>query len=40
MPNTPALVNEGMSALCANKNITEEELKEVKVYLIVLENLK
>ncbi|WP_283591956.1 pyrroline-5-carboxylate reductase [Clostridium butanoliproducens] len=30
MPNTPALVNEGMSALCANKNVTEEELKEVK----------
>jgi len=30
MPNTPALVNEGMSVLCANKNTTEEELKEVK----------
>ena len=30
MPNTPALVNEGMSALCKNKNITEEELTIVK----------
>lgn len=26
MPNTPALVGEGMSAICPNKNITEEEL--------------
>ena len=26
MPNTPALVNEGMSAICPNKNITKEEL--------------
>ena len=30
MPNTPALVNEGMSALCKNKNITDEELNIVK----------
>ena len=30
MPNTPALVNEGMSALCPNKNIEGEELKIVK----------
>ena len=30
MPNTPALVNEGMSALCKNKNITDEELNTVK----------
>ena len=30
MPNTPALVNEGMSALCKNKNITDEELEIVK----------
>lgn len=30
MPNTPALVNEGMSALCPNKNIEDEELKIVK----------
>ena len=30
MPNTPALVNEGMSALCKNKNITDEELTIVK----------
>lgn len=29
MPNTPALVGEGMSALCANKNITCDELKDV-----------
>lgn len=30
MPNTPALVNEGMAAICKNKNITDEELNEVK----------
>jgi len=29
MPNTPALVGEGMSALCANKNITKEEMQDV-----------
>lgn len=29
MPNTPALVAEGMSAICPNKNVTEEELKYV-----------
>ena len=29
MPNTPALVGEGMSAICANKLITEAELEEV-----------
>ena len=29
MPNTPALVGAGMSALCANRNITKEELQEV-----------
>jgi len=29
MPNTPALVGQGMSAICANKNITKEELKDV-----------
>lgn len=29
MPNTPALVNEGMSAICPNKNITNEELEYV-----------
>lgn len=32
MPNTPAMVNEGMSALCANENILEEEL----AYLVSL----
>ncbi len=29
MPNTPALVMEGMSALCANENVTQEELQAV-----------
>lgn len=29
MPNTPALVGEGMSALSPNKNITKEELEEI-----------
>jgi len=29
MPNTPALVGQGMSAICANENITKEELKDV-----------
>lgn len=30
MPNTPALVNEGMSCLCKNKNVSDEELNVVK----------
>lgn len=30
MPNTPALVGEGMSALCGNKYVTDEELAFVK----------
>lgn len=30
MPNTPALVGESMSALCANAAVTEDELSEVK----------
>ena len=29
MPNTPALVGEGMSAICYNKNVVKEELEEV-----------
>lgn len=29
MPNTPSLVCEGMTAVCANELVTEEELKEV-----------
>lgn len=30
MPNTPALVSEGMSALCCNKNVTLSEQNEIK----------
>ena len=30
MPNTPALVNEGMSGLCKNNNTTDEELECIK----------
>ncbi len=30
MPNTPAFVGEAMSALCANANVTKEELKVVQ----------
>ena len=30
MPNTPALVGAGMSAICPNKNITSAELEEVQ----------
>lgn len=30
MPNTPALVGEGMSALCPNKNVTPEEVNDIK----------
>lgn len=29
MPNTPAIVNEGMAALCPNSEVTEEELADV-----------
>lgn len=29
MPNTPALVGEGITAACSNKNVTEEELDYV-----------
>lgn len=29
MPNTPALVNEGMSAICRNKHISDGEMDEV-----------
>ncbi len=29
MPNTPSLVGEGMSAICANEDVTKEELEEV-----------
>lgn len=33
MPNTPALVGEGMSAVCKNRKVTDEELDEVlKIY--------
>lgn len=30
MPNTPALVNEGMAGICKNSNVTKEELAFVK----------
>lgn len=30
MPNTPALVGEGMAGICSNKNVSAEELDEVK----------
>lgn len=30
MPNTPAMVKEGMMALCKNKNVTEEEAEQVR----------
>ena len=30
MPNTPALVGEGCSGLCANENVNEEEMELVK----------
>lgn len=30
MPNTPALVGEGMAAICGNKNVTSDEVNEVK----------
>jgi pyrroline-5-carboxylate reductase len=29
MPNTPALVGAGMSAMCANKNVTKEEVEQI-----------
>ncbi len=46
MPNTPAMVGEGMTAACANKNVTTEELDRTREILesfgkveIVPENL-
>jgi len=30
MPNTPAIVNEGMAAICKNSNVTAEEMDFVK----------
>jgi len=33
MPNTPAMVGEGMTAMCPNKNITEEEGNRIKEIL-------
>lgn len=29
MPNTPAMVGEGMTGICANENVTEEELARI-----------
>ena len=33
MPNTPALIGEGMTAVCPNKNITADELEWIKKLL-------
>lgn len=33
MPNTPALVGEGMTAVCVNSNVTDQELEVVKQIL-------
>lgn len=33
MPNTPAMVGEGMTGMCGNTLVTEEELLQVKVLL-------
>lgn len=33
MPNTPALVGEGMSAACPNHNITDDDMAKVKAVL-------
>jgi pyrroline-5-carboxylate reductase len=30
MPNTPSLIQEGMSAMCANQHVTSEELQNVR----------
>ena len=30
MPNTPAMVGEGMTAICPNENVSAEELEEMK----------
>ncbi len=30
MPNTPALVGEGMAGICSNENVTPDELSEIK----------
>lgn len=36
MPNTPALVGEGMTGVCANDLVTEEELQLVLTLLKAL----
>ena len=33
MPNTPALVGEGVTAICPNPNITQDELEDLKAIL-------
>ena len=33
MPNTPALVGEGVTAICPNQNITQDELEDLKAIL-------
>ena len=41
MPNTPALVGEGMTLMCYDENILSgEEFSKVKKYLNVLERWK
>ena len=40
MPNTPALVGEGMSGLCCNEYVTEEEFDWYIRFLKVLEKRK
>ena len=33
MPNTPAMVGEGMTAVCPNEHLTEDEIAYVKILL-------
>ena len=40
MPNTPALVGEGMSGLCCNEYVTEEEFDKVHPYFQSFGKLK
>jgi pyrroline-5-carboxylate reductase len=40
MPNTPSLVGEGMTAVCANELVSEEELKVVKTMFECFSNVE